>query len=92
MTSSRLSTSLCGIPLSNPILTASGTFGYGSEFASIVNLNAIGGIVVKGLSREEIKGNPEPRKWLSRSGWHQKKTNEKDHPLLTSPHFGAHHG
>lgn len=60
-TSRRLGTSLCGIPLKNPVLAASGTFGYGLEFSSIVNLNELGGFVVKGLSREPMDGNPEPR-------------------------------
>ncbi len=45
----------------NPILAASGTFGYGLEFASLVDLNKLGGIVVKGLSRNPIAGNPAPR-------------------------------
>ena len=58
---SRLATSICGIPLRNPVLAASGTFGYGVEFASQVDLNALGGLVVKGLSREPIEGNPPPR-------------------------------
>ena len=57
----RLATSLCGIALRNPVLAASGTFGYGVEFASQVDLNALGGLVVKGLSREPIEGNPPPR-------------------------------
>ncbi len=57
----RLSTSVCGIPLRNPVLAASGTFGYGVEFASQVDLNALGGMVVKGLSREPIEGNAPPR-------------------------------
>ena len=56
-----LSTSLCGIPLRNPIIAASGTFAYGVEFASLLDLNALGGLVVKGLSREPIEGNPPPR-------------------------------
>lgn len=68
MTSSRLATSLCGIALKNPVIAASGTFGYGSEFASLLDLNALGGIVVKGLSREPIQGNPEPRIWEAESG------------------------
>jgi len=58
---SLLSTSLCGIPLRNPVLAASGTFAYGVEFAGMVNLEALGGLVVKGLSREPIEGNPPPR-------------------------------
>ena len=45
----------------NPILASSGTFGYGLEFASLVDLNQLGGIVVKGLSRNPIAGNPAPR-------------------------------
>jgi len=56
-----LATRLCGIELRNPVLAASGTFGYGVEFEKLVDLNALGGIVVKGLSREPIAGNPPPR-------------------------------
>lgn len=50
-----------GLRLSNPILTASGTFGYGVEFAHLIDLNRLGGIVVKGLSLEPIAGAPGPR-------------------------------
>src|ERR1700683_731633 len=57
----RLATSLSGIALRNPVLAASGTFGYGLEFSKLVDLNALGGLVVKGLSREPISGNPPPR-------------------------------
>jgi len=64
----RLATSLCGIPLKNPVLAASGTFAYGLEFASLLDLNALGGFVVKGLSREPIAGNPPPRIWESEAG------------------------
>ncbi len=56
-----LVTNVCGIKLQNPILAASGTFGYGIEFASLVDLNKLGGIVTKGISREPISGNPAPR-------------------------------
>ena len=63
-----LATALCGIPLRNPIIAASGTFGYGSEFASIVDLNKLGAIVTKGLSREPIAGNPAPRLWHTEAG------------------------
>jgi dihydroorotate dehydrogenase (NAD+) catalytic subunit len=56
-----LATSLCGIPLRNPIIAASGTFAYGVEFERLLDLNALGGLVVKGLSREPIEGNPPPR-------------------------------
>jgi dihydroorotate dehydrogenase (NAD+) catalytic subunit len=56
-----LEAQLCGLRLKNPILAASGTFGYGLEFASILDLNALGGFVTKGLSRDPIAGNPPPR-------------------------------
>jgi dihydroorotate dehydrogenase (NAD+) catalytic subunit len=56
-----LVTELCGLGLKNPILASSGTFGYGLEFAPLIDLNALGGFVVKGLSREPIEGNPPPR-------------------------------
>jgi dihydroorotate dehydrogenase (NAD+) catalytic subunit len=49
------------LELKNPVLTASGTFGYGQEFASLIDLNSLGGIVVKGLSLKPIAGNPPPR-------------------------------
>jgi dihydroorotate dehydrogenase (NAD+) catalytic subunit len=61
MSQPALETSLCGIRLRNPVLAASGTFGYGLEFSKLVDLNALGGLVVKGLSREPISGNPPPR-------------------------------
>jgi len=63
-----LETTLCGIPLRNPVLAASGTFGYGLEFAKLVDLNQLGGIVTKGLSREPIAGNPAPRLWHTEGG------------------------
>lgn len=68
MGSARLATQICGISLENPILAASGTFAYGIEMERVVDLNAIGGIVVKGLSRAPIAGNPPPRLWESASG------------------------
>ena len=63
-----LETTLCGIRLRNPVLAASGTFGYGLEFAKLVDLNQLGGIVIKGLSREPIAGNPAPRLWHTEGG------------------------
>jgi dihydroorotate dehydrogenase (NAD+) catalytic subunit len=63
-----LETSLCGIRLRNPVLAASGTFGYGLEFSKLVDLNALGGLVVKGLSREPIEGNPPPRIYETHGG------------------------
>ena len=49
------------LELQNPVLTASGTFGYAKEFAPFVNLNRLGGIIVKGISLEPRLGNPPPR-------------------------------
>ena len=57
----RLKTSLCGIEFNNPIIAASGTFGYGLEFKRFTDLNKIGGISVKGISLHETEGNPMPR-------------------------------
>lgn len=49
------------ITLKNPVLTASGTFGYAGEFEKLIDLNRLGGIIVKGLSLEASRGNPPPR-------------------------------
>jgi dihydroorotate dehydrogenase (NAD+) catalytic subunit len=64
----RLAVEVCGIALRNPVIAASGTFGYGVEFEQHVDLNRLGGIVVKGLSREPIEGNPAPRLWEAQAG------------------------
>ena len=64
----RLATTLCGIRLRTPVLAASGTFAYGVEFAGQLDLNALGGLVVKGLSREPIEGNPPPRLYEASAG------------------------
>jgi len=56
------------VHLKNPILAASGTFGYGVEFAALVDLNRLGGIVVKGLSLEPMAGAPAPRICETASG------------------------
>ncbi len=64
MTSSQkpdLQVQFCGIELRNPVIAASGTFGYGVEFEDIVALNKIGAFVTKGLSKEPMPGNPPPR-------------------------------
>ena len=50
-----------GIQLDNPVIAASGTFGYGVEFEDIVSIEKIGGFVTKGISREPMAGNPAPR-------------------------------
>ena len=64
----RLAVTLCGIPLKNPVIAASGTFAYGVEFAPLLDLNRLGGLVVKGLSREPMKGNRPPRVWEAEGG------------------------
>ena len=63
-----LSVQIGALRLRNPILAASGTFGYGVEFAHLVNLNRLGGFVTKGLSREPIEGAPAPRLCETPSG------------------------
>jgi dihydroorotate dehydrogenase (NAD+) catalytic subunit len=63
-----LNVNVCGIELKNPILAASGTFGYGVEFEDVVHLSKLGGFVVKGLSREPMIGNPPPRLWETAAG------------------------
>jgi dihydroorotate dehydrogenase (NAD+) catalytic subunit len=63
-----LSVSFCGINFKNPIIAASGTFGYGVEFEDIVALDKLGGFVVKGLSREPMAGNPPPRMFETAAG------------------------
>src|ERR1700733_370468 len=65
---SRLETSLFGVRLKTPVLAASGTFGYGVEFRDLVDLKSLGGIVVKGLSRQPMDGNPPPRLFETHSG------------------------
>jgi len=56
------------LELKNPVLTASGTFGYGSEFEDFIDINALGGIIVKGTTLEPREGNPYPRMAETPSG------------------------
>ena len=56
-----LSVNIGGLQLQNPVMTASGTFGYAREFDHLVDLNRLGGIIVKGLSLQPTRGNPPPR-------------------------------
>lgn len=56
-----LKTDIGGIILKNPVMTASGTFGYAREFAELIDLNRLGAVIVKGISLEPSKGNPPPR-------------------------------
>lgn len=57
----RLSVNLCGLPLDNPIIPASGTFGYGYEFAEIYDINVLGTFSFKGTTKDARFGNPTPR-------------------------------
>jgi dihydroorotate dehydrogenase (NAD+) catalytic subunit len=63
-----LTAEFAGIRLKNPVIAASGTFGYGEEFKRFVDLQRIGGIVVKGTSARPIAGNPPPRLFPTSSG------------------------
>ena len=63
-----LRVSVAGIEFKNPIIAASGTFGYGVEFEDVVHLNRLGGFVVKGLSKEPMIGNPPPRLFETAAG------------------------
>src|SRR5437762_5272291 len=63
-----LRVSFAGLELKNPVIAASGTFGYGVEFEDVVHLDRLGGFVVKGLSREPIIGNPPPRLYETAAG------------------------
>ena len=56
-----LCTDIGGLTLRNPVMTASGTFGYGGEYSGLVDLNRLGAVIVKGLSLSPAKGNPPPR-------------------------------
>lgn len=63
-----LSVNFAGISFKNPVIAASGTFGYGLEFEDIVSLEKLGGFVTKGLSREPMPGNPSPRMFETAAG------------------------
>lgn len=52
---------LCGVELDNPVIPASGTFGYGYEFAQFYDINILGSISVKGTTKDVRFGNPTPR-------------------------------
>ena len=63
-----LSVQVGALRLRNPVITASGTFGYGVEFAHLVDLERLGGLATKGISREPIEGAPAPRLCETASG------------------------
>ena len=63
-----ISTKIGGLILKNPVLTASGTFGYGTEYKDLVDLNSLGGIIVKGTTLNPREGNDYPRMAETPSG------------------------
>jgi dihydroorotate dehydrogenase (NAD+) catalytic subunit len=63
-----LSVQVGALRLTNPVITASGTFGYGVEFAHLVDLNRLGGLVTKGISHLPMEGAPAPRLYETASG------------------------
>ena len=63
-----LEVNVAGIRMKTPVMVASGTFGYGSEYADFVDLNQLGAVVVKGITREPWAGNPMPRIMETPSG------------------------
>ncbi len=63
-----LAVTVAGITFKNPVIAASGTFGYGLEFEDVVELDKLGGFVVKGLSNEPMTGNPPPRLFETAAG------------------------
>ncbi len=66
--SPRIDIDVAGIHFENPVLTASGTFGYGQEFAHLIDLDQLGGICVKGISADPMEGNPSPRIYETEAG------------------------
>ncbi|MCI1647657.1 MAG: dihydroorotate dehydrogenase [Bacteroides sp.] len=63
-----LNVNIGGLQMKNPVMTASGTFGYGEEFADFINIARIGGIIVKGTTLHKREGNPYPRMAETPSG------------------------
>ena len=57
----RLSVNLCGIELDNPVIPASGTFGFGYEYADLYDINCLGTFSFKGTTKDRRFGNPTPR-------------------------------
>ncbi len=64
----RLETVFAGIPMKNPVMAASGTFGYGPEYADLVDLDELGALCVKGISLDPCPGNPTPRTFETSCG------------------------
>ena len=57
-----------GLLLSNPVMTASGTFGYGTEYADVIDIQRLGAVICKGTTLKPRPGNPQPRLWETASG------------------------
>ena len=68
MSDIKTSVNLCGVELKNPVMTASGTFGYGTEYADFFDIAKLGGILVKGTTLHRREGNPYPRMAETPSG------------------------
>lgn len=64
----QLSTKICSLELKNPVMTASGTFGYGTEYADFMDISRLGAIIVKGTTLAPRQGNPYPRMAETPSG------------------------
>lgn len=63
-----LSVNIAGIPMKNPVMPASGTFGYGEEFSKLINVSQLGAVITKGTTLKPRKGNPQPRSCETASG------------------------
>lgn len=85
-----LSVKIGGLKLKNPVMTASGTFGYGLEFADFVPLDGIGGIIVKGTTLNPREGNDYPRMAETAQGMAQLRWSaEQGCRLLLQEHLSA---
>ena len=65
---SKMNVNLAGVELKNPVMTASGTFGSGTEYSEFVDLNKLGAVVTKGVANVPWPGNPTPRVTETASG------------------------
>jgi dihydroorotate dehydrogenase (NAD+) catalytic subunit len=63
-----LAVTIAGIKMKNPVMTASGTFGYGKEYTELLDLNQLGALITKGISLKPMEGNPPPRIYETPAG------------------------
>lgn len=83
-----LSTNIGALRMKNPVMTASGTFGYGEEFADFIDISQIGGIIVKGTTLHKREGNPYPRMAETPSGMlNARGLAKQGRPLLRGAHL-----